>query len=71
MIKHGYKRYVVLFELSCILHIGTLLLFMVRDYFFQVEGSGCGSGSGCFSYMEANGAHINFLVTGILRNILE
>jgi len=23
-----------LFELSCILHIGTLLLFMVRDYFF-------------------------------------
>jgi len=24
-----------LFELSCILHIGTLLLFMVRDYFFS------------------------------------
>jgi len=27
-----------LFELSCILHIGTLLLSMVRDYFFLAEG---------------------------------
>jgi len=28
----------LLFELSCRLHIGTLLLFTVRDYFFLAEG---------------------------------
>jgi len=53
MIKHGYDRFtqrlylllrntavpmLFLFELLCILHIGTLLLFTVRDYFFLVEG---------------------------------
>jgi len=52
MIKQGYDRFtqrfclslrntavmLFLFELSCILHIGKLLLFMVRDYFFLAEG---------------------------------
>jgi len=53
MIKHAYDRFtqwlyllmrntavpmLCLFELSCILHIGTLLLGMVRDYFFLAEG---------------------------------
>jgi len=51
MIKYGYDRFtqlfylslcrvpiLFLFELSCILHIGTLLLFTVRDYFFLAEG---------------------------------
>jgi len=50
MITYGYDRFtqqfyvslcntavsmLCLFELSCILHTGNLLLFTVRDYFFS------------------------------------
>jgi len=35
---HTAVPMLLLFELSCILHIGKLLLFPVRDYFILAEG---------------------------------